>query len=86
MGGAVVEDDKTPIRFAAVLATRLYEGKPVQFGVSAFTDSFGFFPIDGLEHGSCLLPAQRSPARAAISCPRSDLLPAQRSPARTAIS
>ena len=53
--GAVLQDDGSPVRFAPVLAKRLEDGEPSPFGVSAFTDSFGFFSIDGLEPGDYLV-------------------------------
>ena len=47
--GAVLQDDKTPARCAPVLAARIANGEPSRFGVSASTDSFGSFSIDGFE-------------------------------------
>ena len=53
--GTVLQDDGSPVRFASVLANPIEDGEPSRFGVSAFTDSFGSFSIEGLEPGRYLV-------------------------------
>ena len=43
------------MRFASVLANPIEDREPSRFGVSAFTDSFGSFSIEGLEPGRYLV-------------------------------
>ena len=53
--GIALQDDGSPVRFASVLANPIEDGEPSRFGVSAFTDSFGSFSIEGLEPGRYLV-------------------------------
>ena len=53
--GTVLQDDGSPVRSATVLANRIEDGEPSRAGVSAFTDAFGSFSIEGLEPGRYLV-------------------------------
>ena len=59
--GTVLQDDGSPVRFASVLASR-ENGEPSR-GVSAFTDSFGSFSIEG-EPGRYLVQTGHPPVPA----------------------